>query len=110
MGAGWRGDHVREFNLPHHQQEAQRRHQVVALVVQQVVDDAVVPAFQVAHIGRSEPGRAREKIIQTAKRWRLHACHLSASNDKLNVPEYAAGIRGVSEGDNYFAGSTTIIQ
>lgn len=64
-------------NLPHQKQKEQRGQEVVALVVEQVVDDAVVPAVQVTHVGHGEPGRAQEKIVQAPEGWRLYVYHLS---------------------------------
>lgn len=43
-------------NLPHEEEKNQHREKIVALVIKQVVDDAVVPPVQVAHVGYSEPG------------------------------------------------------
>lgn len=63
-------------NLPHYEQEAKHAQEIIALVVKQVVNDAVIPAVQVTHIWRGEPGRTQEEIIQTPEGWRLHACHL----------------------------------
>lgn len=44
-----------EENLPHQEKKNQHREEIVALVIKQVVDDAVVPPVQVAHVGDSEP-------------------------------------------------------
>lgn len=61
---------------PDQEQQEHRGQEVVALVVQQVVDDAVVPPVQVADIRHGEPGRAEEKVIKAAEGWRLHVYHL----------------------------------
>lgn len=45
-----------EENLPHQEEKNQHREKIVALIIKQVVDDAVVPPVQVAHVGDSEPG------------------------------------------------------
>lgn len=45
-----------EENLPHQEEKNQHKEKIVALVVKQVVDDAVVPPVQFAHVGDSEPG------------------------------------------------------
>lgn len=76
-----------EENLPHQEEKNQHREKIVALVIKQVVDDAVVPPVQVAHVGESEPGWTEQKIIQTAEGWRLHACHFSHRLEELRIPE-----------------------
>lgn len=76
-----------EENLPHQEEKNQHREKIVALVIKQVVDDAVVPPVQVAHVGNSEPGRDEQKIIQRAEGWRLHACHFSYRLEELGIPE-----------------------
>lgn len=73
-----------EENLPHQEEKHQRGHEIVALVIKQVVDDAVVPPVQVPHVGDGEPGRAEQKIIQSPQGWRLHACHFSHTLAKMN--------------------------
>lgn len=45
-----------EGNLPHQEEKNQHTEKIVALVIKQVVDDAVVPPVQVAHVRDSEPG------------------------------------------------------
>lgn len=83
-------------DLPDQEQQEHRGQEVVALVVEQVVDDAVVPPVQVAHVGHGEPGRAQEKVIQAAEGWRLHVCHLFSPwpTIRLAFPECRAGGSG----------------
>lgn len=91
-----RGDHVRIENLPHQEQKEQRGQEVVALVVEQVVDDAVVPAVQVTHVGHGEPGRAQEKIVQAPEGWRLYVYHLSWPT--MNLLSHNAARMGKKKG------------
>lgn len=102
----------KKWNLPHYEQEKQRREEIVALVVKKVVDDAVVPAIQVTHVGRGEPGRAQQKIIQAPEGWRLHVRHLSWTS--RNLMSQNATHRKGADGENseaipYVSGWSSLI-